>query len=263
MFRKQGLIYDYKWGRLEGEVVFCVRAIVITELVLPLIQPASRHIGSALIVVGLAGFIFTFAPVATSEISYRWNSFVGTGLRQEKADEALIERARAEEQEKEQTQILAQELGVPNSYFSIYIPKINAKAQVVENVDPYDSKAYLKALSQGVAHAAGSVFPGMPGGTYLFAHSSAPAWQSAKYNTVFYLLKQLNPKTQTYEGDDIYVFFLDKLHKYKVVEKQIVGPNDVSWLKDVKQGPERLILQTCWPPGTSLKRLIVVAEPVK
>ena len=52
MFRKQGLIYDYKWGRLEGEVVFGVRAIVITELVLPLIQPASRHIGSALIVVG-------------------------------------------------------------------------------------------------------------------------------------------------------------------------------------------------------------------
>lgn len=262
--KKEGLIYHYGWKQYSGEVAITIQRRMEWNLTLPNIdfpQNVVRYFGSALIVVGLAGVIFSFAPVISAEVSYRFTNITG-GYKQNWEDQVLVKQAHAEEQEKERTRQIAQDLGLPNSYFSIYIPKINAKAQIIENVDPYNQKVYIESLSKGVAHAAGSVFPGMQGGTYLFAHSSAPIWQAAKYNTVFYLLKELKPRSDKYEGDEIYVFFLDKLYKYRVIDKHTVGPGDVTWLANTKQGPERLILQTCWPPGTDLKRLIVVAEPI-
>lgn len=248
MLASSGVVYDYQWGNSSGEVLVVNRWKTLSF-------SAARHMGSAFIVVGLAGIIFTFQPIVTTEVGYRINNLFGS-KEVVRFEQNKIDSAQAVEIEREQVRKVASDLGLPNSHFALYIPKIKAKAPIIENVNPTDQKAYLKALSEGVAHASGSVFPGMSGGTYLFAHSSDAPWSSVKYNTVFYLLRELEPR------DEIYVFFLDKMYKYRVTEKHTVAAGDVSWLNRAQTGPERLILQTCWPPGTALKRLVIVAEPV-
>jgi LPXTG-site transpeptidase (sortase) family protein len=69
------------------------------------------------------------------------------------------------------------------------------------------------------------------------------------------LLKDLEP------GDDIVVFFEGRRYNYIVTEKKIVDPTDVSELVDSHGGPPQLILQTCWPPGTTWQRLLIIAKP--
>lgn len=252
--RREGLVYHHEWGKLSGEVIVAIsRGAKIT-------YHTVRALASGLVVAGIAGLIFTFGPIITTEITYRFNE--ARGVAQEEIKEAQI-AVSAVEDEKEKTRQYAQDLGLPNSFFSVYIPKIGAKAPIVENVDPVNEKAYLVALKEGVAHAAGSVFPGMDGATYLFAHSSEAGIRGAQFNTVFYLLRELKAPDSQVPGDEIYVFFLDKLYKYRVTAKHTVDANDTSWLTEARAGSSRLILQTCWPPGTAWKRLIIVAEPTQ
>ena len=141
-----------------------------------------------------------------------------------------------------------------NTDFSVIIPKIGADAVVVPNVDPSNEDDYLKALKVGIAHAKGSVFPGIVGTTYLFAHSTDNFWDVGRYNAIFYLLKDLSV------GDSIVVYFGGKRYDYAVDSSTIVDPNDVSLLVNAQKTQEQLVLQTCWPPGTTYKRLLVVAK---
>lgn len=139
--------------------------------------------------------------------------------------------------------------------FSILIPKIGANVKVFPNIDPNDPNAYLPVLQHGVAHARGSVFPGHPGTTYLFAHSADNWWDAGRYNAVFYTLNNLS------EGDEIDVFFEGIRYRYSVSQKMISDPQDITLLTSEQTGPQRLVLQTCWPPGTTLRRLYVIAIP--
>ena len=141
--------------------------------------------------------------------------------------------------------------------FSIVIPKIGASAKIFPNVDSTNEKEFLPVLQSGVAHARGTVFPGMKGNIYLFAHSTDNFWSAGRYNAVFYLLKDLTV------NDEIVVFFENKRHNYRVSDSRIVDPLDVSYLVNAQnKNEETLILQTCWPPGTTWKRLIVIAKPI-
>lgn len=140
-----------------------------------------------------------------------------------------------------------------SAQFGIVIPKIGANAPIFPNVDPADPDVYLSVLKQGVAHAAGTVFPGVNGNIYLFAHSTDAFWNVGRYNAIFYLIKELE------NGDEIDVFFNGVRHIYRVVNKLVVDPSEVRYLTE--QTPyEQLTLQTCWPPGTTVKRLIVLAR---
>lgn len=146
----------------------------------------------------------------------------------------------------------------PDTQFSVVIPKIGATSRVHPNVDPLDENEFLPKLQTGVAHAKGSVFPGMQGNTYLFAHSTDNFWNVGRYNAVFYLLKELKP------GDDVVVFFENRRYNYKVDRTEIRDSDDVEFLvESQKPGKEQLIMQTCWPPGTTWKRLFVIATPQK
>ena len=140
--------------------------------------------------------------------------------------------------------------------FSILIPKIGANARVFPNIDSGNSNEFLPFLQAGVAHAKGTVFPGFQGNTYLFAHSADNFWNVGRYNAVFYLLKDLTV------GDDVVIFFESQRFNYKVSEVRVVDAEDVSFLvKSQEREEEILILQTCWPPGTTWKRLVVFAKP--
>ena len=141
--------------------------------------------------------------------------------------------------------------------FSILIPKIGASAKIFPNVDPNDPNAYLPVLQQGIAHAQGSVFPGHSGNTYLFAHSTDNWWDVGRYNAVFYTLNNLST------NDQIVVFFENRRYDYVVTQKIISNPEDTSLITANHHGPQQLVLQTCWPPGTTWKRLYVIAMPKK
>jgi len=138
--------------------------------------------------------------------------------------------------------------------FGVVIPKIAANVSIVPDVDAADEEAYLKALTRGVAHAEGSAYPGEDGHVYLFAHSTDYWWNVGQYNAVFYLLYKLET------GDEIDLFYEGKRVVYKVIGQKVIDPSQVEYL--TRQSDEEfLTLQTCWPPGTTLKRLLVFAVP--
>lgn len=139
--------------------------------------------------------------------------------------------------------------------FSVVIPKIGANANVVANVDAGNDTEYLDALQHGVAHAEGTAFPGEGGHIFMFAHSTDYIWNVGTYNAVFYLLYKLEV------GDEVNIFYKGERFVYKVTGKEIVDPLQVEYLTR-KTDSEFLTLQTCWPPGTTLKRMMVFAEPV-
>lgn len=136
--------------------------------------------------------------------------------------------------------------------FTIMIPSINAESKIIESVDPWDKDLYQKALEKGVAHAKNTSLPGENGTIFLFAHSSDVPWRITRTNTPFMKLPLLKV------GDTIYLSREDKTYEYQIVEKKTVSPYDVSFLEDTQSN--RLILQTCTPPGTDWKRLLVFAE---
>lgn len=135
---------------------------------------------------------------------------------------------------------------------SISIPKINAYAPLIFDVDPWNASIYQSALKKGVAHAKGSAYPGEPGVTFLFAHSSGTfGIDLTQYNTVFFRLGELQP------GDTIVINYDKRKYKYIVRRKEVVNAKDTVKLFANKNSD--LILQTCTPPGTSFARLLVFA----
>lgn len=205
-----------------------------------------RAIGNFLVLLGIFGVFATFGPALYEELHFRIDQLNGVKY-------VVAESQFGKIQDLGTEKILV----AKDPFFSILIPKIGASAKVIPNVDSTDYATYVAALQKGVAHAKGSVFPGFIGTTYLFSHSTDSIWNVGRYNALFYLLKDLTI------GDDVIVFFQNHRFNYKVSQTLIVDPNDVSLLTKSQQSEEQLVLQTCWPPGTTWKRLIVIAKPPK
>lgn len=139
-----------------------------------------------------------------------------------------------------------------NRSFSLIIPKIGVNAPIIAGVNPANAKEYDEALKHGIAHASTSYFPD-EGTTYLFSHSTNYDWFVQDLNAVFYHLKNLEG------GDLIVVFYKGKEFIYRLTEKRVVAPSEISYLVG-QAGDKRLILQTCWPPGSTTERLLIFAD---
>lgn len=224
-----------------------------------------RTLGNFLILFMIFGFLFTFGPAIFYEARFRIEQLRGVNYVLPDTEPSAL--AKIMQKRKSKPSVAESLLGgafsgkkiqtiIPVSTdFSVVIPKIGANERVTANVDPSDGSQYLEVLRRTVAHAKGSAFPGLTGTTYLFAHSADNFWEVGRYNAVFYLLKDLSL------GDDIALFFQDKRYNYSVYDKKIVNPEEVGYLAaNIGQG-EKLILQTCWPPGTAWKRLLIFAKP--
>ncbi|MBI2018922.1 sortase [Candidatus Daviesbacteria bacterium] len=212
-----------------------------------------RFLGYLIFFIGLIGFIFILGPLVQAELNYRTDKILG------------IKRTLSG------NIVTSQGTGGPSSFgnvstaeniitpvstdYGIVIEKINANAKIVPNVDPSDEKAYVAALTQGVAEARGSTSPGQPGNLYLFSHSTDAPWNIIRFNAIFYLLKELEV------GDRVVIFRDNKRFDYVVFDKNIVSPSDTSYLTNRYDQPV-LTLQTCDPPGTLLRRLVVRAKLV-
>lgn len=139
--------------------------------------------------------------------------------------------------------------------FGIVIPKIGVNAKVIANVNAEKVSEFTKALKLGVAHAAGTSLPDQEGTTFIFGHSTDYPWNTARFNAIFYQIKDLEI------GDEVNIFYNGQRYFYKVTERRIVGAKDTGFLTDPAEG-KRLVLQTCWPPGTTKERLLVFARPI-
>lgn len=220
---------------------------------------AIRSLGNFLLLISLYGVIATFSPAILYEAQFRIAQLRGIQFHISK-DNFGPDTVAAEKVQPGFGDIISgakeQVLVPPDPRFSIIIPKLGATAKIWPNVDPLNEKEFLPKLQDGVAHAKGSVFPGMQGNIYLFAHSTDNFWNVGRYNAIFYLLKELQ------KGDKISIYFEDTRYNFVVDHSVIKDPNDVDFLIHSQiPGKEQLILQTCWPPGTTWKRLFVVATP--
>lgn len=138
--------------------------------------------------------------------------------------------------------------------FRITIPKINLISDITPNVDLSDEIIYKKKLYEnGVAHALGSYFPGEDGPVYLFAHSTDTLANIPLFNAKFYSLNELEL------GDRIELSYHGKKYSYSINSKQIIDPLKIDIIQNTSS---RLVLQTCWPPGTDWQRLVIFADPV-
>jgi LPXTG-site transpeptidase (sortase) family protein len=227
-----------------------------------------RTAGNFLVLFTIFGFLATFGPAAYYEFLYRVGQFRGVHysvIKEEGVSELgkLLARYGKNPDSAGGSNYLSsiligekeKVLVPPSADFSVVIPKIGAAEGITANVDPSNEKEYLQVLTNSIAHAKGTSFPGLGGSTYLFAHSADNFWNVGRYNAVFYLLKELTP------GDDIYVFFQGKRHNYKVYETKIVDRLDTQYIDSVSDVGERVILQTCWPPGTDWQRILIFAKP--
>jgi len=129
--------------------------------------------------------------------------------------------------------------------------KISLFAPVIWDVP---EASMLDRLKDGVTHYQGTSRPGEGGNVFLVGHSSNYPWVRSDYNHVFALLDKLDT------GDRLEVRRGTKSYLYDVTDKKIIRPGEVEILQNTPK--ETLTLMTCWPIGTSLKRLIVQAQYV-
>lgn len=138
--------------------------------------------------------------------------------------------------------------------FQINIEKIGLFSDITTNVDLADEAVYKQKLNEdGVAHALGSYFPGQNGPVYLFAHSTDTLANIPLFNAKFFALKNLEV------GDEMKISYQGKQYTYLIRDKQIIQPDQIS---SIQNTTSKLVLQTCWPPGTDWQRLIIFANPI-
>lgn len=214
------------------------------------------------------GIAFQFGPVMASELNYRKDQLFGVQRQVQTSIAGLLPGPSASgipivspSPSASVTDFAAlfqsgvEQMKPVSTEYGIVIPKIDANSVVIPNIDLRNEAAYDKALSEGVAEAAGSTAPGVPGNLYIFSHSTNASWNVARYNAVFYLLREL------VTGDKVSIFYKQRLYTYEVFDKTVVDPNDLSLLNNRYDKPV-LTLQTCDPPGFLYRRLIVRAKLV-
>lgn len=211
--------------------------------------------------IGFLAILFEFGPVIQTEASFRIDNVFGVKHTLaptiiNSAGQIQINPTSGTSSSFSQLSGLGSDQIQPvSTEYGIVIEKINANSKVIPNIDPANTDQYENALAIGVAEAAGSTPPGMPGNLYIFSHSVDAPWNVIRYNAVFYLLRELE------SGDKVVIFYKGRRFDYEVFDKQIIDPHDTSLLTNRYDKPV-LTLQTCDPPGTLLHRLIVRAKLV-
>ncbi len=138
----------------------------------------------------------------------------------------------------------------------VIIPKINVEVPVVYDVATVDESAIQTGLERGVVHYATTPNPGEQGNSVIFGHSSNNILNKGKFKFAFVLLSRM-------EKED--TFYLQKdgvRYVYKVIDKKIVKPTDLSVLEPLAGKVATATLITCDPPGTTINRLVIVGEQV-
>lgn len=144
----------------------------------------------------------------------------------------------------------------PSAKPEVIIPKINVQIPVVYGQTSIAEDVLQNALDSGVIHYPTTAVPGQNGNASFFGHSSNNIFNKGKYKFAFVMLHNLVP------GDTFYLTHKSKVYVYKVISKKVVEPSEVGVLNPIPGKPATATLITCDPPGTSLRRLVVVGEQI-
>lgn len=136
----------------------------------------------------------------------------------------------------------------------IIIPKINLEIPVVYGTST-EEKAIQAGLENGAVHYATSPTPGTNGNVVLVGHSSSNIFNNGKYKFAFVLLNRLQV------GDTFMLNYNGKRYTYKIYERKIVKPNEVSVLGPSGRTATATLI-TCDPPGSNINRLVMIADQI-
>lgn len=201
-----------------------------------------KKIGTSFLLGAFIGLIIFLSPIFLAELNYRLNKASPSEIKFSRFGQLLWLDKKG---------ILS-----PADWdFSLIIPKISLNTIVKSSVDLSHEEDYQAALKTGVAHAQGTALPDEHGTVYIFGHSTDYPWNISSYNAHFYPLKYLD------EGEEVIVIYQGKNYLYRVEKRKIIEARELEYLVS-QNNEDKLILQTCWPPGTTWKRLIVVASPI-
>lgn len=215
-------------------------------LVPPIVKKVATHpatfftLIAACMIFFIVSMILTYVPIFIVETQYQYKRVLNEVFHAKDLRSLILPT------------INTDKMGVKYTDFGMEIPELYLDEPIVFNVDPHDPNEYKEALTQGIAHAAGTELPTYPGLGYYFAHSSSPELAN-QYNAVFYLLGKLEKE------DVVNIWYQENKYEYVVYDKQVVDPSDLSFLNKKFDVPT-VVLQTCWPPGTTQKRLLIFAE---
>ena len=213
-----------------------------------------RTVANSLIIAGIIFAFVSFWPFISHEVHYWWDNLRG--------QQYVIAGETPKEVRKSSFGDILKapppiQVTPKSTEFGIVIEKIDVNSPIAPDVDSSNYKEYIRALAIGVAHARGTAVPGTReqknNNVFLFAHSAINPIQAKKYNSVFYLLRKIEV------GDRVITFYKGQRFDYIVSDKRVVEATDVRYLTEVSKEPI-LTLQTCDPPGSSLRRLIVTAK---
>lgn len=113
-------------------------------------------------------------------------------------------------------------------------------------------------LSKSLIHYGGTSLPGEYGNAVIFGHSTLPQFFKGikEYKSIFSTLPTIKI------GDDVIITFDGISYTYRVFDKVVVDPNDLSPLEQ-HFDDSYITIVTCVPPGTYLYRLNVKARLVR
>lgn len=137
----------------------------------------------------------------------------------------------------------------------LHIGKLKLDAPIAWNASE-TADTVKSALEHGVAHYSQSSPIGSKGLSVIAGHSSNFSFAAGDYNNVFARLNDMNM------GDVITITQGGKTYTYKVTNKKITKP-DWQEIYQPEAGKEQIALLTCYPIGTSWKRLVVIATRVQ
>ncbi len=136
---------------------------------------------------------------------------------------------------------------------AIIITRLGIRAPLVSAVGT-TQKELNDALNQGVILYPGSALPGQNGEVVVSGHSSIFPWVKTQYGQVFTLLDKLQV------GDTVSLVYEHRQYDYQITGQKVFNPNQVK----ISETSEPLLkMTTCWPIGTSAKRLVVYGELIR
>lgn len=136
---------------------------------------------------------------------------------------------------------------------AVIISKINVRAPLVK-INGTSQNEINAGLDQGIILYPGSAQPGQNNEVVISGHSSVFPWVKTQYGQVFTLLDKLTA------GDTVSIIYGHRQYDYLITDKEILNPSAVK-VSSTNQATLKMI--TCWPIGTSAKRLVVYGELIK
>jgi len=200
------------------------------------------------------GFIFTGSLIISSQTLLPFVSFPAQNsflVRPVKTFQVLGASYKDNKVAKEEEEVARVEAPIPSTFF-LSIPKLGIDAAKVRKDTTEEDPAEF------LGHLLGSALPGDNGGAiFVYGHSTFPwLFNNNNYRTIFSTLPGLE------KDDRIFIEYPGKRWEYRVDGFKTSDPEEVKpFLFGNKEGlPARLVLMTCVPPGTRLRRFLVFAS---